>query len=252
MLPTLVLVAGLGLVPKPPSPGPGSVTFTTRDGVTIYADSYPAASPKSPVILLFHQADSGKNEYGTIAPRLVELGYNVVAIDQRAGGDMYPPANETVQHLGHSADFLDVLPDMDATLAWAQRTYPGAPMIAWGSSYSAALVFAFAAKHPHELSAVIAFSPGEYFADKHFVANAAHRVRVPVFIDSASTPQEEAIARDISGAVRSHQKVDYVPKNGIHGSSTLRDDRDPDGAAENWQAVTGFLAGLKGAVPAKS
>jgi len=252
MLPTLVMFAGLGLVPKPPSPSPGAVTFTTSDGVTIYADSFAAAMPKSPVILLFHQADSSKNEYAPIAPRLVDLGYNVLAIDQRAGGDLYPPANETVQHLGHSADFTDVLPDMDAALAWAERTYPGAPVIAWGSSYSASLVFAFAAKHPHELAAVISFSPGEYFSDKRFVAKAARHVRIPAFIDSASTPQEEAAARDIFNALRSRQKVDFVPKNGIHGSSTLRDDRDPDGAAENWQAVTDFLAGLKDAVPVRS
>jgi alpha-beta hydrolase superfamily lysophospholipase len=160
MLPTLVLAGGLGLVPKPPSPSPAAaVTFTTSDGVTVYADSYAGPSPKAPVILLFHQAESSRNEYAPIAPRLVELGYNVLAVDQRSGGDLYPPANETVQHLGRSADYIDVLPDMNGALAWAQRTYPGAPVIAWGSSYSAALVFAFAASHPRDLAAVLAFSP---------------------------------------------------------------------------------------------
>jgi dienelactone hydrolase len=252
MLPSLVLVAGLGLVPKVAAPPPGTVTFAAADGVTIYADSYAGPSPKAPVILLFHQAQSSRNEYAPIAPRLVELGYNVLAIDQRSGGDLYPPSNETVQHLGHSAAYLDVLPDMDAALAWAHRTYPGAPVIAWGSSYSASLVFAFAAKHPHDLAAVVSFSPGEYFSDKHFVANAARHVQVPAFIDSASVPSEESAARSIFDALPSRDKVDYVPKTGIHGSSTLRDDRDPDGAAENWQAVTGFLATLHGAAPAKS
>jgi len=160
MLPLLVLVAGLGLVPKPPSPAPGPVSFTASDGVTIYANSYVAQSPTAPVILLFHQAQSSKNEYAPIAPQLVSLGYNVIAIDQRSGGDLYPPANETVQHLGKSADYIDVLPDMDAALDYAKRTYPNSPVYAWGSSYSAALVFAFAAKHPKDIAAVIAFSPG--------------------------------------------------------------------------------------------
>ena len=148
MLPLLVLVAGLGLVPRPASPAPGPVQFNAADGVTIYADSYVAADATAPVILLFHQAESSKNEYAPIAPQLVNLGYNVIAIDQRSGGDLYPPANETVQHLGKSADYLDVLPDMDAALDYAKRTYPASPIYAWGSSYSAALVFAFAAKHP--------------------------------------------------------------------------------------------------------
>jgi alpha-beta hydrolase superfamily lysophospholipase len=253
MLPTLVLAGGLGLVPKPPSPSPAAaVTFTTSDGVTVYADSYAGPSPKAPVIQLFHQAESSRNEYAPIAPRLVELGYNVLAVDQRSGGDLYPPANETVQHLGRSADYIDVLPDMNGALAWAQRTYPGAPVIAWGSSYSAALVFAFAASHPRDLAAVLAFSPGEYLPDKGFVNHAARHVRVPVFIDSASVPNEESAARAIFLAVRSRLKVDYVPKAGVHGSSTLRDDRDPGGAAENWQAVTDFLARLHAAAPAKS
>jgi hypothetical protein len=31
----------------------------------------------------------------------------------------------------------------------------------------------------------------------------------------------------------------------VHGSSTLRTDRDPQGADENWAAVTAFLGRLK-------
>jgi pimeloyl-ACP methyl ester carboxylesterase len=140
---------------------------------------------------------------------------------------------------------MDVLPDMDAALAWAQKTYPGAPVYAWGSSYSAALVFAFAAKHPLEIAAVLSFSPAEYFPDKQFVKKAARHVRVPVFIDTASDPGEEQQGRVIFDALRSRVKVDYVPKNGVHGSSTLRTDRDPQGADENWAAVTAFLGRLK-------
>ncbi|MBD5654567.1 MAG: alpha/beta hydrolase [Candidatus Eremiobacteraeota bacterium] len=203
---------------------------------------YVAPAATAPVILLFHQADSSKSEYSPIAPRLVSLGYNVVAIDQRSGGDLYAPGNETVQHLGKSQPYLDALPDMDAALAYARRRFPGAPVAAWGSSYSAGLVFAFAAKHPHDVAAVLAFSPGEYFSDKHFVRNAAKHVRVPAFVDSASEAEEERNARAIYDALKSPLKVDFVPKAGVHGSSTLRDDRDAPGATENWDAVTAFLA----------
>jgi dienelactone hydrolase len=242
MLRTLVLVAGLGLVPKIVAPSPSPVTLSAADGVAVYAQMYVAPSGPAPVILLFHQANSSKSEYAPIAPRLVELGYNVLAIDQRSGGDLYQPGNETVQHLGKSEPYLAALQDMDAALAYAQRRFPGARVVAWGSSYSASLVFAFAAKHPHDIAAVLAFSPGEYFDDKHYVRNAAKRVRVPAFVDSASDTQEERDAREIYDALHSHIKVDFVPKSGTHGSSTLRDDRDPAGAAENWDAVTAFLA----------
>jgi dienelactone hydrolase len=161
MLPTLILVAGMGLVPRPPTPPPGPVNFRARDGVTVYADSYAGSSPKSPVIVMFHQAQSNRNEYAPIAPRLTQLGYNVLAVDQRSGDDMYPPANETVQHLGRSTEYLEALPDLEAALAWAKRSYRGTPVYIWGSSYSAALVFAVAAAHPHDVAAVLAFSPGE-------------------------------------------------------------------------------------------
>lgn len=242
MIRTLVLIAGMGLVPKLVVPTPIPVTIIASDGVSLAADSYRAASPTSPVILLFHQAESGKSEYATIAPRLVELGYNAVAIDQRAGGELFSPPNSTVQRLGRSAPYRDVLRDMEATLVWAQRAYPNAPIYAWGSSYSASLVFALAARHPREIAAIIAFSPGEYFDDKHYVRGFARKIRVPVFVDSASDPSEERSAREIFDATRSRTKQCFVPHNGIHGSSTLRDDRDPAGSAENWDAVSGFLA----------
>jgi dienelactone hydrolase len=243
MLRMLVLIGGLGLLPKPAYAPPQTVQFAAADGVSIFADSYVAAAPDAPVILLFHQAGSGKSEYAPIAPRLVELGYNALAVDLRSGGAMYEPPNETVQHLGRNAtDFRAALPDMDAALAWVERAHPHAPVYAWGSSYSAALVFAFAAKHPHEVKAVIAFSPNEWIVqNKHFVRDAARRLTVPVFVDSAANPEEEREAKEIYDEVGSSDKVDYVPQNGTHGSSTLRDDRDASGSAENWDAVTRFL-----------
>ncbi len=245
MIYALVLFAGLGLVPKVVAPLPVPVTLMAADGVTIYGQTLAATTAATATILLFHQAGSSKSEYATIAPRLAQLGYNVLAIDQRSGGDLYAPGNETVRHLGKSAGYLAVLTDMDAALAYAKRRFAGAPIYAWGSSYSAGLVFAFAAKHPHDVAAVLAFSPGEYFDDKHFVREAARRVRIPAFIDSASDRTEEKNAREIYEALASRVKVDYVPKRGLHGSSTLRDDRDPDGAQENWDAVTAFLTRIR-------
>jgi dienelactone hydrolase len=223
MLRTIVLVAGLGLVPRLGLAPPQPVVLNAADGVAVYAVAYESTSPSAPVILLFHQAGSSKSEYEPIAPRLTALGYNALAIDQRSGGDLYQPPNETVQHLGKSASDYRAI-------------------YAWGSSYSAALVFAFAARHPHDIKAILAFSPNEYVPqDKHFVRKAAQHVTCPVFVDSAADPAEERGAKDILDAVHSGDRIDFVPNAGIHGSSTLRDDRDPQGAAENWDAVTRFL-----------
>lgn len=239
-----LLLAGMGFVPPLGTPSP-SIELIASDGVHVFARPYDAPSPAAPVILLFHQADSSKSEYATIAPRLVDLGFNALAVDQRSGGDMYQPQNETVLHLGSaSASYDAVLPDLEAALAWARRAHPASRVYVWGSSYSAALVFLLAAKHPNEISAVLAFSPEEYLADKSAVHRAAAKVRVPVFIDSAADPKEIAAAKSIFDVIRAKQKKLYVPHVGIHGSSTLRPDRDPGGSEANWTQVTRFLRSL--------
>lgn len=243
MLCAVVLLASLGLVPPLGSPSP-SFQLIAADGVHVYAQAFESANPKAPVILLFHQAGSSKSEYAPIAPRLNQLGFNALAIDQRSGGELYQPPNETVLSLGRSTKYEDVMPDMEAALAWAEKIHPGSPVYAWGSSYSAALVFLLAAKHPKEIAALIAFSPAEYLADKTAVQRAAAKVHLPVFADSAADPQEIAAASSILNVVPSKKKTQYKPRAGIHGSSTLRVDRDADGAELNWNAVTRFLRSL--------
>jgi len=241
MLFAVALVAGMGLVPPLGSPSP-SFQLSAADGVRVYAQAYETADAKAPTILLFHQAGSGKSEYATIAPRLNQLGFNALAIDQRSGGDLFQPPNETVLNLGRSTKYEEVVPDMEAALIWAEKIHPGSKVYLWGSSYSASLVFLLAAKHPKEISAVIAFSPAEYLADKNAVHRAAAKVHVPVFIDSA--PQEIAASRSIFDAIPSKLKTQYKPRAGVHGSSTLRVDRDPAGSELNWNAVTRFLRSL--------
>jgi dienelactone hydrolase len=242
MLRTLVLLAGMGLVPPLAQGAP--VTFSAGDGVTVYAQPYAAPSPNAPWILLFHQAGSNKNEYAPIAPRLVQLGYNALAVDARSGGDLYAPGNETVQHLGKSESYEKAYADLEAAVTYVHRTHPAAKIYVLGSSYSAALVFELAAKHPKEIDAVMAFSPGEYLADKHAVHAAAHNVHVPVFIDSASDKEEVGNAKSILAAVASKQKQQYVPHSGVHGASTLRADKNAGGVDENWGALSAFLQSL--------
>lgn len=214
------------------------VTLTAADGVTVYGTAYSAADPKA-VILLFHQAGSGKGEYATIAPRLVAMGYSVLAIDQRSGGNLFG-RNETAAKLGREASYLDAKADLQSALDWAVPQ--GKPVVLWGSSYSSALVFLVAAENPGKVAAVMAFSPGEYLGQPSLVRDAAAKLSVPVFVTSAKDAGEIAAAGAITRAVAASGKVQFVPGiAGVHGSSTLIDARNPRGAAENWQAVSAFL-----------
>ncbi|HMD01572.1 MAG TPA: alpha/beta hydrolase, partial [Candidatus Baltobacteraceae bacterium] len=160
------------------------------------------------------------------------------------------PPNETVAHLGKSTGYDAALPDLEAALVWAKRTHPGVPVYVLGSSYSAALVFVLAAKHPHDVAAVMAFSPNEYLDNKQTVRTAAHQLRMPVFIDSAPDKDEVNAARMIYDVVPGTHKVQYVPANGVHGASTLREDRDPSGEQANWDALSAFLRMVRALPPA--
>jgi dienelactone hydrolase len=223
------------------------VTLEAADGVSVFGEVWSAPDrpngKKPPVIVAFHQAGSNHGEYASIAPRLVAAGFTVLAIDQRAGGDLFGMHNRTVDTLGHSVDFDAALPDLEAALAWGRRTAAGAPVIAIGSSYSAALVFLLAAKHPGELAAILSFSPGEYLDGRDTVHRAARELRIPVLVDSARSPDEIAAAKSLLDAVPAAGKIQIVPQTGgVHGASTLRADRDPAGAEENWRGVLTFLA----------
>ena len=228
------ILSGIAVVPVLAE----EVRLVAADGVTVFADHFaPSGTRSRGTILLFHQASSSAAEYMTIAPRLAAMGFVVLAVDLRSGGEMFLGTNRTVQALGFSAGYEAALPDMAAALASVQAA---GPVLVWGSSYSAGLVFALAAAHPGSVAAILAFSPGEYFSAIN-VAQAAAQVRVPVYVTSASVAGEVAAAKAIADAVPGGMAVQFVPKVGSHGSATLRADTDPKGEAANWDAVTGFL-----------
>jgi dienelactone hydrolase len=219
-----------------------TLTLTAADSVKVYGEVWRAAGARPPLIVAFHQAGSSSAEYAPIAPRLVQAGFSVLAIDQRSGDGAFGGINRTAAALGREASYDEALPDLEAALAWAKGDAKGAPVIVWGSSYSASLVFVLAAAHPGDVSAIVAFSPAEYLAGKRAVRDAAARVTVPVWIDQAASAEEVSRAAAILKAVQGADKQQFVAKaKSTHGSSTLRSDTNPSGAETHWRALLAFL-----------
>src|SRR6476619_1232244 len=215
-----------------------AASFAARDGVEVFADYYSTGRQENPLILLFHQAGSNRGEYATIGPTLATLGFNALAIDQRSGGNAWGRTNETVKRLGKSTDYAEALHDLEAALQWAKSSGHTGPILVWGSSYSAALVFLLAAEHQDEITAILAFSPGEYLRGSSTVRKAAARVSIPIFVTSAKDPKEIAVAKSILDVSPSLEKNQFFAQiAGFHGSSTHREDQNPEGAEENWAAV---------------
>ena len=208
--------------------GSETVTFPSEDGLLITADIHaPYKSGDVPIIVLFHQAGSSRGEYTDIAPWLNALGYNCMAVDQRSGEMIRGVDNETVLKATKEnmpTGYIDALPDINASLAWAHRHYGKDGVIAWGSSYSAALVLKVAGDSPGQVDGVLAFSPGEYFnragkSDTWIQASARH-IKVPVFITSSRNEADAWTA--IFEAIESDNKVAFVPvTDGRHGSRAM-------------------------------
>jgi alpha-beta hydrolase superfamily lysophospholipase len=213
------------------------VVLKAADGVEVFGTYSQPAKPRG-IILLFHQAESGQGEYLTIVPRLNAHGFATLTIDARAGGDMFG-GNWTVKKLGKPGTYLEARQDLEAALTWA--SLKKLPVILWGSSYSASLVFLIAADHPGQVTALLAFSPGEYFDGKPAVGPSAAKLTLPVFVTSDPVPDEVAAAKALTDAVPSANKRLFVPVNGgVHGSSTLIAARN-SGAEDVWSAVLAFL-----------
>jgi len=219
------------------------VTFAASDGTKIYGDAYAATGPARGTVLAFHQAGSNRGEYAPIAPKLTAMGYNVLAIDQRSGGERWGQANRTAGRRGGVTGYFEALGDLEAALAYAKRTWAGTPVIVLGSSYSASLVFFLAAEHANEVAALLAFSPGEYFGE-HSVREQAAKIQCPVFITSSPDREEVDEAKRLFDAVPTSHKTQYVPVHSVHGASALRLDSNPQGAAEVWSSVQAFLDSL--------
>ena len=237
----LVLVSSVAVV----SAGE-TVTFLSEDGLLITADVHaPHQNSKVPMIVLFHQAGSSRGEYTEIAPWLNALGYNCMAVDQRSGEYSRGVENETARRAGKEnrpTAYADALPDMKAALAYARGQYGRNGVIAWGSSYSAALVLKIAGDSTGLVDGVLAFSPGEYFKragkSASWIQASAQHIKIPVFI--ASSRKEAGTWAAIFAAIESADKVSFIPETeGRHGSRALWE-KYPDSDAYR-QAVQTFL-----------
>jgi len=242
-LPLLVSIC-LGMVSFPLRAAE-PVSLETHDGVTVYGDLYRAErAVTAPVILLFHQGGGdSRGEYGPIAERLIAAGYHAFAIDQRRGGNRFGEPNRTVEALDDAEyGYCDAYPDLEAALTKVRDLGFTGPVVAWGSSYSAALVFRLAAEHPDDVSAVLAFSP----ASGGPLADCAPRlfsgeIEVPVLALRPASEMEVPSVPAQMERFRADGHATYVADPGLHGSSMLVAERVGADTEKTWSVVMSFL-----------
>jgi len=222
-----------------------TLSFPSQDGLEISARLYEAESGAQP-ILLCHQARFNKQEYADIAPRLREMGYTAMAIDQRSGGDFAGQANEThnrakTQNL--STDYVDAQQDIEAALNDLYKKTQQ-PVILWGSSYSSALVFFVAEKHPEKVKAVISFSPGNYFGDQRKNLKTVFSGLKQPFWVTSSRSESEQLSKLINKESLDKNQSQFIPnQKGHHGSRALWVNQIHN--EEYWTSLKQFLKRLK-------
>ena len=244
---TMSLLVAVLAAGKPAIAETESVTMRTSDGVTVYGEVYtsPGTLKSAPLILLFHQgASNARAEYEPLVPRLLGAGYNLVAIDQRRGGDRFGGTNRTLAGVGEASySYCEVLPDLEAALAFARARGFDGPTAAWGSSYSAALVFRLGRDHADEIDAIVAFSPAsgepmEGCMPEQYSAE----VTQPVL---ALRPIREMEVPYVPGQMALFEEQGhrtYVADPAVHGSSMLNEARVGAPVDASWQIVLEFLA----------
>ena len=222
------------------------VAFYTKDSVQVFGDFFEVGK-EATTIILFHQARSNaRGEYDRIAKRLYKKGYNVLAIDQRSGGQLYGNYNRTIVKFEiNNFSYCDAYSDIVAAVDFINVSGFGTKKIIWGSSYSAGLAIKFGAERPKEVIGILAFSPasGEPMVDckpeSYF-----EQIEVPLLI---LRPGKEAGYESVKtqlGLAKSFGFQTYIAENGMHGSSMLLESRTKSNTDKTWEIVEGFIQNL--------
>ena len=222
------------------------IEFDSLDGLKITADLYMKHDDKAtPFIVLCHQARFSRGEYRNIAPKLNELGFNCMAIDQRSGQGVDKVTNETAKRAtkeNKPTNFVDAEQDMVAALRYAQKNFAKGKLILWGSSYSSSLAIRIAGEHIDLIDGALSFAPGEYFRrggkPANWIAQSAAKAKCPIFITSGKNEFRQW--QKIFDAINADGKTKFLPKTqGIHGSKALWESTTEH--KEYWQATESFL-----------
>jgi len=198
------------------------VTFLAPDGLLLTADAY-IEDEKNPYMILFHQEGSSRGEYRETAPRLMKFGYNCLAVDLRSGKEANYVQNESARlalKTGKKNDYLSCLQDIKAAIDYVRLSDTSRQVILVGSSFSASLCLMAAIHHPG-VKAVIAFSPGEYFAPRLILRDALAGFDKPALI--TGTTEEASYWKELFSKTDLSRLTFFVPekKKGVHGSRAL-------------------------------
>ncbi len=219
-----------------------TITFVSADGLTITADEYIVASD-NPYILLFHEQESSRGEFHTIARRLNKMDYNCLAVDLRNGGNNNFVSNQTAKLCRESRCPLgtdDVELDIKASIEYAFNL-SNLPVILLGSGANGSLSLKVANENDN-VRAVVALSPGEYFMPNLTIQDTITHLKKPIFITSSLL--EFPYVAQLASSVDEQYVTLFKPAMGDGGRGTVSLSSENDHNSEYWLALLLFFKEL--------
>lgn len=167
-------------------------TWSSRDGVQMYARAWmPAAQPKA-VICLVHGHGEHINRYNHLGQAFAQAGYVAQGFDLRGHGQSGGPRGYTPSYESLMSDIADFLAD-------ARKRYSTLPVFLCGHSMGGNLVANFALRYPDKLNGVLLGSPWLRLAFEPPRAKLAIAKVLNFILPSLSQPsglENAAISRD--------------------------------------------------------
>ena len=190
-----------------------SVTFQSGDGLTVNGDIYFHSQwdKSKPFILFCHREDNSRGAFRKIAPDLVALGFNCLAIDQRCGGTTNDVTNLTVQKAianGKGTTPVDAEQDIIAAAKWVRANHAKGKLIVWGDGYAGSLAIRMAGEKSVSIDKLIATGIKAPFEEhgkpQEWIVASAKKVGVPTLVSLArkDSDQLNAIKDAIPGKLR--------------------------------------------------
>jgi pimeloyl-ACP methyl ester carboxylesterase len=230
-----------------PDKAANEITLYTKDSIQIFGDLY-EKNKTAPTILLFHQGGSNaRAEYQTIIPILEKNGFNILAIDQRIGGQFYGNYNRTVANIPiNEFEYCEAYADLESALDFILNSGFTGKKILWGSSYSGSLAIKLANQYQSDINGVLVFSPAsggpmqackpdEYFST----------LKIPLLVLRPKQEMEIESSKNQFELAKENNHEVYIADYGTHGSSMLVEERVGHKIDQNWNAVLSFLKKIK-------
>jgi len=219
-----------------------TITLNAEDGLIVTADKYISAKD-NPYILLFHEQESSRGEFRSIARRLCKMDYNCLAVDIRNGGSKNYVSNETAKRCRESrcpTSVGDIELDMVAAIRYANQL-SGQPVILLGSGANGSLSLKIAMEQD-QVRAVIALSPGEYFLPVINIEDTITGLNKPVFI--TSNQSEFPYVSQLASGIDEQYLTLFEPQLGEGGKGTSALSEENAHNSEYWLALLLFFKEL--------